>query len=99
MNPAWQARIEEQQRAVIADFIRRMAEAQPHKSDLEIAQAWGVDLRQLEWARKRTPLQRLRQMQAMAQFIVTARESKKRQEEGAKDDREAGLREPAASSG
>jgi hypothetical protein len=67
-------------------WAARMAEG---KSAVEAAREFGVNIEQLRLMRRRTPLERLRLLQAMAQFLVAGRASILRQKERERLEREA----------
>ena len=69
------------------------------KSAIEEAREYGVDIEQLRAFWQLTPAERLDQLQAMVDFIVTAHESIRLQKEKAKGERESGIQKPATVAG
>lgn len=51
------------------------------KTAIEIAREYGVDIEHLRYFRSLTPIQRLKHLQAMAQFVVIGREAIRKQKE------------------
>ncbi len=81
---------EEESRRIIQTLLDK--ELDP----IETAREFGVDIEQLILLRKRKPIERLRLMQSMAQFILKGRASIQKQKERRKHERNAQLRKPIA---
>jgi len=62
------------------------------KDAIELAREYGVDIEQLRAFRKLTPIQRLRQLQSMANFVLKCRTAIQLQKEKAKHDKSTRLR-------
>lgn len=81
-----------------AEFRRIIQTLLDKKLDpIETAREFGVDIEQLILLRKRKPIERLRLMQSMAQFILKGRASIQKQKELAKHERDLKLRKPVTS--
>ncbi len=91
--------LEEQKLAIIRPFLLPVDEHGNPRSAIEAARQFGVDIEHLRHNRQRSPIQRLRIMQSMAQFIFEARASIQRQKEKARHERQAKLRTPVAPAG
>lgn len=83
------AEVEAQQQSLLDDFHRRMAEADPPKSAIEIAREYGVDIEQLRWLHTLTPAQRLSYSESMLEFALALRASAESKKERYKHDRSA----------
>ena len=79
--------LEEQRLAIIRPFLLPVDEHGNPRSAIEAARQFGVDIEHLRHNRQRSPIQRLRIMQSMAQFIFVARASIQRQKEKARYER------------
>lgn len=71
--------LEERRLAIIRPYLLPVDEHGNPRSAIEAARQFGVDIEQLERFRQLTPTQRLQHLEAMMEFVVTARASLERQ--------------------